>query len=233
VDVAATLAERVVRFEDETGGAMHAATAEALWRTRRRLSVGGAYAVGAFQTFDPDGDGLAFSHGLRARARWQATRRFSVEASAGPALWIQTRRAPDASGAADPRDGDSAIVPEAAVQVLGSSRWWDLRASVAHGLGIGATARPGLVDSLEFGAERRFGRRWALHSAGGVWRSGAVPRGGDAVTGYALIGEGSMRVGDNLRLAMGATHFARLTDASPESRRTTMGIRVAWELPAR
>jgi hypothetical protein len=233
VDVAATLSERVVRFEDDSGGAMHAATAEALWRMQRRLSVGGAYAVGVFQTLDPDGDGLAFSHGLRARARWRASRRFAVEASAGPALWIETRRPRRSSGAADADDGDSAIVPEAAVQVLGSSRWWDLRASLAHGLSIGSTARPGLVDAVEFGTARRFGRRWALHGAGGIWRSGAIPSGDGAVTGYALIGEGSMRVADNLRLALGATHFARLTDASPESRRTTMGIRVAWELPAR
>lgn len=219
VDVAATFRERTVLFEDETGGAMHAPGAEALWRASRRLSVGAAYGLGLFQDFAPDGNELAFSHAARARARWRASRRLAVEAYAGPALWIAT-------------DGDMAIVPEVAVEVLGSSRAWDLRTELSHGLGIGATAQPGLVDSVELGVVRRIGHRFVLRGDGGLWRSGTIPSGGGAVTGYAVGGEAGVLVGMNLRLAAGARHLARLDD-DPELRRTTMGLTLAWELSAR
>jgi hypothetical protein len=219
VDVAGTFAERTVVFEDSTGGAMHAPGVEALWRASRRLSVGAAYGLAFFQDFSPDGDELAFSHGLKARARWRASRRLAVEASAGPALWI----APDS---------DLALVPEVAVEVLGASRWWDLRSSLSHGLGIGSTAHPGLVDAFEIGAVRRIGRRFSLRGDAGLWHSGRAPSGGDAVTGYAVAGEAGALVGMNLRLALAASHFSRL-DNAPELRRTTLGLRLGWELPAR
>ncbi len=219
VDVAATLTERTVRFEDSTGGAMHAPGVEALWRASPRLSVGGAYRLGLYQSFAPAGDGLSTSHGLRARARWRATRRFAVEAAAGPALWIG-------------EDRDTAVVPEAEVEVLGSSRAWDVRSSLSHGLGIGATAHPGLVDAFELGAVRRVGRRFDLRGDGGVWHSGRAPRGGNAVTGWAAAGEAGVLVGMNLRVALVATHFARL-DNAPELRRTTLGMKLGWELPGR
>lgn len=218
VDVAATLTERTVRFEDRTGGAMHAPGAELLWRATHRTSVGAGYGFGIFQGFDTRGDALAFSHALRARARWRASRRLTVEGHAGPALWI---------GA-----GGTAIVPEALVQALASSRAWDLRVTATHGLGIGSTARPGLVDSAELGVERRFGRRFLLRGDGGIWHSGRAPRGGDSVTGWAGSGEAGVRVGGNVRLSLAATHFARLDDV-PDLRRTTVGLRVGWELPAR
>jgi hypothetical protein len=218
-DVAGTFRERTVRFEDGTGGAMHAPGVEALWRASRRLSIGAAYGFGLFQDFVSGEDGLAFSHATRARARWRASRRLAVEASAGPAVWIGT-------------DRDTAIVPEISVEVLGSSRWWDLRTELSHGLGIGATAHPGLVDAVEIGAVRRIRRRFVLRGDGGFWHSGRVPSGDDAVTGYAVGGEAGVLVGMNLRLALAATHFARLDDA-PELRRTTMGLRLGWELPAR
>jgi hypothetical protein len=219
LDAAVTLTERTVRFEDATGGALHQPGLEALWRATPRLSVGGAYALGVFQDFAQGGDGLAFSHGARARARWRATRHLTLEGAAGPALWIGGL-------------GDTAVVPEAAVQVLGASRSWDLRASLSHGLGIGSTAAPGLVDAVEFGVVRRIGRRYVLHGDGGLWRSGRVPSGGDSVTGYAVGGDAGVLVGMNLRLALAATHFARL-DNVPELSRTTLGLRLGWELPAR
>jgi hypothetical protein len=219
VDVAATFSERTVRFEDSTGGAMHAPGVEALWRASRLLSVGAAYGLGVFQTLAPTGNETAFSHGLKGRARWRASRRLAVEASAGPALWIGT-------------DRDTAVVPEVAVEVLGSSRWWDLRSSLSHGLGIGATAHPGLVDAFEVGTVRRIGRRYVLRGDGGIWHSGRAPHGGDAVTGYAVAGEAGVLVGMNLRVALAATHFSRFDDA-PERRRSTLGLRLGWELPAR
>jgi hypothetical protein len=53
------------------------------------------------------------------------------------------------------------------------------------------------------------------------------------VTGYAVTGEGSVLVGMNVRLGLAATRFARLDDSSAELQRTTVGLRVAWELPTR
>src|SRR5512138_971940 len=102
IDVAATAAERTVRFDDRTGGAMHQPGAEALYRATERLSLGAAYQLGMFQSFDPGATQLAFSNGLKARARWRATRRWTLEAAAGPASW---------QGA-----GAAAIVPEGSLE---------------------------------------------------------------------------------------------------------------------
>jgi hypothetical protein len=128
--------------------------------------------------------------------------------------------------------GDTAIVPEIEALAVARTRAFDLRASLSHGLGIGSTAQPGLVDAAEIGAVRRFGRRFVLRGDGGLWHTGRAPGGGDAVTGYAIGGEAGVLVGMNLRLALAATHFDRLDDA-PEVRRTTMGVRLGWELPGR
>lgn len=221
VDVAATLAERTVRFEDGTGGAMHAPGLEVLARVGHRLSMGGGYRFAIFQGFDPAGDDLAFAHAARATARWRGTRRLTLEGYAGPAVWVGAER--------------RAVVPEAGVQLLGAWRRSVLRVSLAHGLGIGSTARPGLVDSAEVAGERTFGvrRRFVLRGAGGLWHSGRAPSGGDAVTGWAGSGEAGVLVGMNVRLSLGATHFARLDDGSSALRRTTVGLRLAWELPVR
>src|SRR5512138_253137 len=127
VDVAATAAERTVRFDDRTGGAMHQPGVEALYRATPRLSTGAAYQLGVFQSFDPGRDTLAFSNAVKARARYRATRHLTVEAAAGPAAW----HGPDGS----------AVVPEASLEALAASRGWDLRVGLAHGLGIGSTAR--------------------------------------------------------------------------------------------
>lgn len=219
VDTAATFVEQTVRFEDGTGGAIHAPGVEALWRSTRRLSLGGGYGFGAYQTFDPGERDLAFSHGLKGRARWRASRRLTFEASAGPAVWLAS--------------DDAALVPEASLEAFGSSRAWHYRLAAAHGLGIGATARPGLVDSIEAAGERRFGRRWILRGDGGVWHSGRAPSGGDSATGFAVAGEAGLLVGMNVRIALAATQFARLDDPAPEFRRTYVGLRLGWALPAR
>lgn len=219
VDVAGTLAERTVHFSDRTGGAMHAPGLEALWRSDRRVDVGAAYRLGVFQAFEPGEDRIAFAHGVRARARWRATRRVTLEAAAGPALWRGS-------------DGN-AIVPEAHLQLLGSGRGWDVRTAVSHGLALGTTARPGLVDALEAGGVRRLGQRLELRGEAGLWRSGRAPSGGDAVTGYALGGEAALLVGGGVRLAVAGTHFARVDDSSAALRRTTLGLRLGWELPLR
>jgi hypothetical protein len=219
VDVAGTLTERTVFFSDETGGAMHQPGVEALWRSDRRVDVGAGYRLGVFQGFEPEGQELAYAHALRAQGRWRASRRLQVDASAGPAVWLG--------------DGDTAVVPEATVHVVGSSRWWDARVGAYHALGLGNTARPGLVDGLEVAGIRRVGLRWVFRADAGLWRSGRAPSGGDAVTGYAVGGEAALLVGGGVRLGLGATHLARVDDPSAALRRTTLGLRLGWELPLR
>jgi hypothetical protein len=216
VDVAATLREQTVRFDDGTGGAMHQPGVEALYRTTPRLSLGVAYAFGVFQSFNLGSDETAFSNAVRARARWRATRRVTVEASAGPAMW----HGPDGR----------TLVPEALVEAVAASRGWGMRAAVGHGLGIGSTARPALVDALEFGAERHFGRTWLVHADGGVWRSGVPPSGAGAVTGWGINGEIGRRIAESWRLSLTATYFDRLDSSDPALRRATAGVRLAWDL---
>lgn len=220
IDAAVTLREQVVRFQDGTGGAMHAPGAEVLWRTTRRLSLGGGYALGVFQGFERTGTDVAFSNGLRARLRYRVSRRLQVDAHAGPAIWNGTAQR-------------FAFVPEAGAQAEWTSRWWDLRVGANHGLGLGSTARPGLVNSLEAAGVRRFGRRFDVRGDAGFWHSGEVPSGRNAVLGYALGGEAGTRFGGGLRLAVAATHYARLDADAANLSRTTVGLRVGWTWEAR
>ena len=218
VDAAATLSERTVRFDDGTGGAMHQPGVEALYRTTPRLSLGAGYAFGVFQSFNLGPDEIAFSNALRARARWRATHLVTVEAAAGPAAW----RGP----------GGTALVPEASIEAVAATRAWGLRVGLAHGLGIGSTAQPALVDSVECGTERHFGRKWLVHADGGVWRSGLAPSGGDTVTGWGVNAEAGVLVAQGWRLSLAASHFGRLDSADPALSRTTAAIRLAWQLGA-
>lgn len=219
VDVAATLSEETIRFEDRTGGALHQPGVEVLYRMDRRLSLGAGYVLSFFQEFDRGGTEWANAHGARARARYALSRRLTVNAYAGPALWLKGREA--------------VVVPEGSVELLGSSRNWELRTQLAHGLSIGNTARPGLVDWMEVGLARRFAHRYELRGDGGIWRSGRAPGGEDAVTGYAVSSEAALLVGGGVRLALAATHFARIDDRSSALRRTTLGLRLGWTLPER
>jgi len=217
---AGTFNERTVLFDDGSGGAMHAPGVEALWRYGRTLQLGAAYGFGMFQSFEPapGTDENAFSHAVRARATWRATRHISLNSWVGPALWL-------------PGTGSKAVVPEAFVEMLIATRALDLRVNAGHSLGLGATAHPGLVDALEFGLERRFTRRYFVRGAGGLWRSGAIPSGSDALTGYAVTSEMGMRFHDGLRLSLAAGNYGRLEDE--RFQRTTVALRVGWELPMR
>ncbi|BDG06012.1 hypothetical protein [Anaeromyxobacter oryzae] len=216
IDGAVTFTESTVVFQDRTGGAMHAPGAEALYRLTRRLSVGAAYALGFFQGFDPKGNAIAFSHGLRGRARYRITRHVLANVYAGPAFWT----GPDGH----------ALVPELGGELELSNREWDLRTSAVHGLGIGSTARPGLVDSIEVGFVRRLGRTrtFDLRGDGGIWRSGQAPTGANATLGYAASGELGWRVAQSLRLALHVSHYDRLDNQSPALERTTVGLRLGW-----
>jgi hypothetical protein len=211
-----TYLERTVVFQDRTGGAMHAPGFEVLHRLDERLWLGAAYSYGVFQTFQPGPDDRATSHGLRLRARWRAEHHVMVEAWAGPALWLP--------------EGASAVVPEGYLAVFLATRGLDLRANVGHTIGIGATAEPGLVDTAELGFERRIGRTWFVRGDGGLWHSGAVPTGAGAVTGYAGSVEGGVILTGGLRLSLRGAHYGRTDSALPMYERTTVAMRIAWEL---
>jgi hypothetical protein len=216
--IGATFAERTVLFDDGSGGAMHAPGVEALWRRARRLWLGGAYALGLFQTLEPApaADVTATSHSLRARVRFEATRHVSVIAWAGPALWL-----PDVGG--------SSVVPEAFAQLLLATRGMDLRVNMGHALGIGATARPGLVDALEIagsGASAGAGSR----GSGGC---GARSPPGGRRDGVCHRGEAGVRLENDLRLSLTAAQYGRVDESSRAFSRTTLGMRLGWEMPSR
>jgi len=217
--VAGELAERLVRFEDATGGAMHAPSVEVLRALNERLFVGGAYAFTIFQDFRPAGARLAYAHAVRARLRYKVSRFIDADAFAGPALW---------SG-----PNGRSVVPEIGAELRHADRDWDLRLTAAHRLGLGSTAAPSLVNSVEAGTVRRFGRRFDLRGDGGIWQTGDVPTGRNATLGFAVAGEAGWYVTRQLRLALAGSYLARLDDSSPLLRRTTVGIRMGWELPAR
>ncbi len=217
--VAGELAERVVRFEDGTGGAMHAPSVEVLRALNERLFVGGAYAFSVFQDFQTTGTPLAYAHAVRARRRYKVTRFIDADAFAGPALW---------SG-----PNGRSVVPEIGAELRLSDRDWDLRLTAAHRLGLGSTAAPGLVNSVEFGTVRRFGRTFDLRGDGGLWQTGDVPTGRNATLGFAVAAQAGWHVTRQLRLAVAGSYLARLDDSSPLLRRTTVGIQMGWELPAR
>ena len=53
------------------------------------------------------------------------------------------------------------------------------------------------------------------------------------MTGYAVAGEAGAILGGGLRLSVTGAHFGRVDLAAPEFRRTTVGLRLGWELPGR
>ena len=216
---ALTYGERLVLFQDGTGGAMHAPGVEVLRRVDERLSLGAGYAYAVFQTFQPGANAQATSHALRVRARWRPDRHVTLEAWAGPAVWLP--------------GGSASVVPEGYLAGFVATRGFDLRVNLSHGLGIGATAQPGLVDAAELGLERRIGRRWFVGGDGGLWHSGAAPTGSGAVTGYAGEAEAGVILSGGLRLSLRGAHYGRTDSAEPMFERTTVGVRLAWDLATR
>lgn len=217
--VGAGLAERFIRFEDSTGGAMHGPSVEMLRALNERVYLGGAYAITTFQDFQPTQTQLTFAHALRARMRYKVTRFLEGDAYAGPALW---------SG-----PGGRSMVPEAGAELRLAQRDWDLRVSAAHALGLGSAGTPALVNSVELGTDRRFGRKFDVRSSGGIWQTGEVPTGRNATLGFAISAEGGWHVTRELRLALAGSYLSPLDNSSPVLRRTTVGIQMGWELPVR
>ncbi len=220
VDGVVDAAEQTVRFDDRTGGAMHAAGAAGMWRWTERLSVGAGYRLSLFQGSHPTFQDLAYANALQARVTYEIDRHLAVEAAAGPETWA--------------RPGTFNIVPEATVTLTRTERDSDLRITAHHGLGIGSTAAPGLVTSIEGGAVHRFGRSFLLKGDGGLWNSGVAPSGAHPVLGYAASGEAAWLMTRGLRLSLVAARFATLNQpANDRLTRTTVGLQLGWELEPR
>lgn len=219
LDLAGFLTERVVLFDDGTGGAMHAPGVELLARTSRPVRVGAAYVPSVFQDFKEDGTDISFAHSLRGRAELRSGRTLTFNLSAGPALWF------------GPEGSD--WVPEASVELLRRTRGTDLRVELGRGLGIGSTARPSLVDSAEVGAAWRIGNRAVLRGDAGLWHSGAAPSGDDATIGYAAGGEAGLLFRSGMRLALRVARYARIDKSVPDANRTLVALRFGWELGTR
>jgi hypothetical protein len=219
--VAGTLSEHVVRFDDGTGAASHEPGVEATKRFHERLDVGGAYRLDVFQGFGPASqDGLA--HEVQAVARYRWTRHVTLEAEAGPAFWI--------SGAGQ----GFQVLPQAAVQLVALGRRGDaLRLTARHGVGLGNLATPGLFDSAEAAFTVRLGRSFLAHADGGLWRSGQIPWGANGVIGYGLEGEIAWLLGNGLRLGLAASRFARADTTVTTFNRNVVGLRLGWELRRR
>jgi 1,4-dihydroxy-2-naphthoyl-CoA synthase len=66
-----------------------------------------------------------------------------------------------------------------------------------------------------------------------MWRSGTVPTGRDGVTGYAIGGEAGIRLENDLRLSITAAHYGRVDEPAAAFERTTVGMRLGWEIPSR
>jgi hypothetical protein len=208
--------EHLVRFDDGTGAASHTPGVEMTRRLSPRLEVGGAYRFDYFQGIGA-GARSAYAHEARAVLRYRWTRRLMLEAQGGPAVWVGPT-------------GSTSLLPQALVQLLADWRGGAARVSFRHGVGLGLLATPGLFDAIEAGLTTRVGQKFQFHAEGGVWRSGAIPWGANAVLGYGVEGSFDYRVGSGLLVGINASRFARLDVSAPELDRNILGLHVTWEL---
>ncbi len=225
--VAGTFADRIVRFDrapfgreldpGALGAASYTPGVELTRRLGHRLEVGGSYKFDWFQEFGA-GARDANAHELAGVVRWRSSRRWTFEATAGPAIW-----SPVGGGAVQ-------VVPQASVQLLGGNRHGDVRFTLRHGVGLGILAEPGLFDAAEAAATWNVTRKFQLHADGGLWRSGEIPWGANAITGYGINGDASYLVGAGVRVGVGASRFARADSGPSLFDRNIVGLRVGWEL---
>lgn len=213
--LAATFFERGARLSGEGGSLLHAPGAEVAYQLDRRMQVGAAYRYDYFQSLT-DGVDDAQAQELKGLVRWRSSRRITLEAEAGPALWHGP--------------GGPSVVPEAGATLLYSGRSSDLRLEARHGLGLSALARPSVSDSFEVGALTRVGRSFRLRGDAGLWRGGALPTGSDSTLGYGLGGEVIYVVSRGVEVGIAASRFARIDDATAASERNVVGLRMAWQL---
>lgn len=218
-DLSGTLSEHLVRFDDATGAASHTPGVELTRRLSPRLDVGGAYRFDYFQGLGP-GSQDALAHELQAIARWRMSRSETLEAQLGPTAFTSPA-------------GASYVLPQGYVQLASHWRRGDARISYRHGLGLGLNARPGLFDAVEGGITARLGTHFLVHADGGVWRSGSIPWGSNAVLGYGVQGTIDYRLANGLLVGVTASRFARLDVSAPQFDRTILGLHVGWELRRR
>jgi hypothetical protein len=215
LSLAATWFERGARVEGEGGTLLHAPGAEAAWRLGPRAELGVAYRLDLFQSLT-SGVASSTAHEARGIGRWRWSRRLTLEAEGGAALWDG--------------GGGSTVVPLAAASLLASGRRGDLRVSLAHGLGLSRLASASLSDSFEVGALVRFGRRFRLRGDGGVWRSGELPSGSDALLGYGVGADFAWLVTRGIEMGIAASRFDQIDGPSAASDRNVVGLRMAWQL---
>ncbi len=217
--VAGLFEEHLVRFQAGTGSAAHSPGLEATRAIGPRVEVGGFYKFDFFQGLGA-GAKNALAHEAQAIVRYRAGRRLTLEATAGPALWTGTA-------------GDTSILPEAGVSLVTGWRGGGARLSVRHGVGLGLLATPGLFDAVEAGLTTPVGRKFRFHADGGIWRSGAIPWGANAVIGYGIDTAFDYRAGGGVLLGIGASRYARLDVSAPQYDRNILGLHVSWELSHR
>jgi hypothetical protein len=210
--------ERVVRFDSGSGAASHSPGLEVTRRVGHHVELGGMYRFNYFQGLGGARDARA--HETQAVARYRLGRSLFLEGHAGVAFWTGPR-------------GDSAVVPQAMVQLVPAWRGGGARFTARHGVGLGLTATPGLFDSLEAGVTTRLGRHFELHADGGIWRSGAIPWGAGGVLGYGVQGSFDYRVDRSVLIGVGASRFARLDSSEARYERNIVGLHVTWELRQR
>lgn len=219
--LAATLSEHLVRFDDGTGAASHAPGVEATKAVHERLELGGGYRAEVFQGIGAGSvNGLA--NEIQAVVRYRWTRHMNLEAQAGPAVWTSSA----SSGVQ--------VLPQAAVQLLFIGRHDEgARISLRHGVGLGNLATPGLFDAAEAAFTVRLGRHVLAHADGGLWRSGDIPWGANAVIGYGVDGELAWLIGGGVRLGLTGSRFARADTGVTTFNRNIVGLRLGWELQRR
>jgi hypothetical protein len=218
-------AENMARFDDGTGAVSNAPGVQLLRRVSERLELGGQYKLNVFTGIGPGAD-VSLANEAAGVLRWRWTHHLTVEADAGPALWSGKRQA---DGTRPP----PVLIPEGGVQLIAHVRENEARLSYRHGVGLGTLITPGLFDAAEGAFTLRFGRAWHVHADGGLWRSGDIPWGANAVLGYGLQGEVGWRSSSGWLVALGASRFANADGTSTKYDRNTVGLRVGWELRRR
>jgi hypothetical protein len=216
--LSATYFARGAWLPDDEGSVLHAPGAEVAWRLDERTELAAAYRFDWFQALSGGLDD-SFAHEAKGIGRWRWSRRLTLEAEAGPALWDG--------------DGGPTVVPEGGLRLLASSRAYDLRVEARHGLGLSTLARPSLSDSFEVGAVARIGRSFRVRGDAGLWRIGALPSGGDAVLSYGVGGELAWLATRTVEVGIAASRFAMIDEPSDAGDRNIVGLRMAWQLENR
>lgn len=213
--LALTFSERGAWLETDAGVLMHAPGAEVAYQLDPRTQIAAAYRYDWFQSLS-SGFASSSAHEAKGIGRWRWSRRLTLEAEAGPAVWDGP--------------GGPSLVPEAGLRLLASGRGYDVRVEGRHGLGLSALARPSVADSFEVGAVRRLGRSFRLRGDAGLWRGDALPSGGDSTLGYGVGGELAWLATRGIEMGIAASRFARIDGPSAATERNVVGLRMAWQL---